>query len=78
MKKEKEDTVIYSSFGASSLKSSNLFEQMTVYKNRNAIVLNTESFALYSRDCKFERDFLSTILRKIESFRKPEEKDIKF
>ncbi|MBM25278.1 MAG: hypothetical protein CL760_06245 [Chloroflexi bacterium] len=78
MKKEKEDTVIYSSFGAGSLKSSNLFGQMTVYKNRNAIVLNTDSFALSSRDCKFERDFLSTILRKIESFRKPEEKDIKF
>lgn len=78
MKKEKEDTVIYSSFGARSLKSSNLFEQMTVYKNKNAIVLNTDSFALNSRDCKFERDFLSAILRKIESFRKPEEKDIKF
>jgi hypothetical protein len=78
MKKEKEDTITYSSFGASSLKSLNLFEQMTVYKNKNAIVLNTDSFDLSSRDYKFERDFLSAILRKIESFKKPEEKDIKF
>lgn len=78
MKKEKEDTVVYSGFGASSLKSSNIFEQMTVYKNKNAIVLNTNSFDLNFRDCKFEGDFLSAILRKIESFKKPEDKDIKF